>query len=128
MSLKPDKTLRWLPHTGSVQLSIELKDRKISTQATPLQASVIDMFSDTGKESYFKLCLSNTDQSPDIWLFEDLITIFQAQNDISSIRNALFFWANLGLLTTHGNEWHLLENASTAQPSTKHGERGVDLV
>lgn len=45
---KPDKKLRWLPQLGSVDLTIDLKDRSLSLQVTPLQASVLELFNQQG--------------------------------------------------------------------------------
>ena len=38
---KPDKKLKWLHHLGTVQLEIELEDRKLD----PLEAAFIELFS-----------------------------------------------------------------------------------
>lgn len=48
---KPDKKLRWLPQLGSVNLTIELKDRTLELEATPLQASLIELFGIEGELS-----------------------------------------------------------------------------
>lgn len=46
--LKADKKLRWLPHLGNVNMTIELKDRSVTVDATPVQAAVIELFDKTG--------------------------------------------------------------------------------
>lgn len=51
---KPDKKLRWLPQLGTVNLTIELKDRSLTLDATPLQASLLELFNQEGASS---LCL-----------------------------------------------------------------------
>lgn len=45
-AFKPDKKLRWLPQLGTVDLEIELKDRKIEVQVPPLEAAIIELFSE----------------------------------------------------------------------------------
>ena len=45
---KPDKTLRWLPHLGRVQLELEFDDRKITADVPPLEAAFIELFSEKG--------------------------------------------------------------------------------
>lgn len=46
---KPDKRLRWLPQIGTVSVVLELEDRTIEAEASPLQAAVADLFSSQGK-------------------------------------------------------------------------------
>lgn len=43
---KPDKKLQWLNHLGTVQLDIELEDRNVSVEVPPLEAAVIELFSE----------------------------------------------------------------------------------
>jgi len=43
---KPDKKLKWLPHLGTVQLEIELEDRKLEVDVPPLEAAFIQLFSE----------------------------------------------------------------------------------
>ena len=45
---KPDKFLRWLPLLGSVNLKLEFEDRALEVDASPIQAAVIECFSETG--------------------------------------------------------------------------------
>ena len=47
-AFKPDKKLSWLPHLGTVKLDVELDDRTISADVTPLEAAFIELFSTTG--------------------------------------------------------------------------------
>ena len=54
MAFKPDKRLRWLPHLGSVQLEIELKDRKLDVQVSPLEAAIVELFS--AQSMFITLC------------------------------------------------------------------------
>lgn len=45
---KAGKRLRWMNNLGTVSLDIELEDRTISVEATPLEAAVIELFSEQG--------------------------------------------------------------------------------
>jgi len=45
---KPDKKLRWLPHLGTVQLELELRDRTLNIEVSPLEAAFIELFSENG--------------------------------------------------------------------------------
>jgi len=42
---KPDKKLKWLPNLGTVHLDVELEDRTISADVPPLEAAIIELFS-----------------------------------------------------------------------------------
>ena len=43
---KPDKKLKWLPHLGTVQLELQLKDRAVGVDVPPLEAAFIELFSE----------------------------------------------------------------------------------
>lgn len=43
-ALKGNRTLCWKPHLGNVNLEIELKDRKLSLNVTPIHATIIINF------------------------------------------------------------------------------------
>jgi len=49
---KPDKKLQWLPHLGTVQLDVELEDRTVSAEVPPLEAALIELFSERGMELF----------------------------------------------------------------------------
>ena len=49
---KPDKKLQWLPHLGTVQLEVELEDRTVSAEVPPLEAALIELFSEKGMEFF----------------------------------------------------------------------------
>ncbi|KAG8833304.1 hypothetical protein FRC18_003774 [Serendipita sp. 400] len=44
--IKPDKRLHWVHQMGTLKLAIELKDRTVEVNATPLEAAVIESFSE----------------------------------------------------------------------------------
>ena len=45
---KPDKKLHWLPQLGTITLELELQDRTIEAEVTPLEAAVIGLFEEEG--------------------------------------------------------------------------------
>lgn len=47
-AFKQDKKLQWLPQLGTVDLSIELSDRTVEVTVPPLEAAIIELFSETG--------------------------------------------------------------------------------
>ncbi|GAA5869819.1 hypothetical protein JCM3774_000505 [Rhodotorula dairenensis] len=102
-----DKRLRWMPQLGNVNLTIELKDRKITADATPLQAAVIELF-----------------DKQDTWTSEALQQELRV-GDAGAVRNALYFWNNLGVLSSMPDDmWRLLEEqaapSSNAAPAPAH--------
>lgn len=48
MEFKPDKKLHWLPQLGTITLELELQDRTIEAEVTPLEAAVIGLFDGEG--------------------------------------------------------------------------------
>jgi anaphase-promoting complex subunit 2 len=54
-AFKPDKKLQWLPHLGTVQLELELQDRKVDVEVSPLEAAFIELFSEQGLLSFLGL-------------------------------------------------------------------------
>ncbi|GAA5955125.1 hypothetical protein JCM3765_003202 [Sporobolomyces pararoseus] len=97
-SLKSDKKLKWLPSLGNVNLTIEMKDgRTFTLDSTPIQAAVLELFSSSDTTT--------------TWTIENLQTELKL-SDISIVRNALFFWNNLGILKASSNDpdqWQLVE-------------------
>lgn len=49
VQLKPDKKLKWLPQLGTVNLTLDLADRSLTLDVSPLQASIIELFSAQGE-------------------------------------------------------------------------------
>jgi anaphase-promoting complex subunit 2 len=47
--LKPDKKLHWVHQMGTLKLAIELEACTIEVDATPLEAAVIESFSEQRK-------------------------------------------------------------------------------
>jgi anaphase-promoting complex subunit 2 len=89
---KPDKHLQWLQQLGTATLSIELEDRVVEVEATPLQASLIELFEET-----------------DAWKVEDLVEKTGAAEE--AIEAGLAFWKAEGVVKEDGGKWVLLERA-----------------
>ncbi|GAA5974574.1 hypothetical protein JCM5350_001199 [Sporobolomyces pararoseus] len=84
-TLKPDKKLKWLPQLGNLDLTIEMKDGRILNvdSTTPVQAAVLELF-----------------DKQDTWTIESLESELRlsSASDLSLVRNALYFWSNLGIV------------------------------
>jgi len=94
---KPDKRLRWLQHVGTATVKLELADRVVEVEATPIQAAIAELFED--RSTWTSINLGERLGVPD-----------QAE-----IMNALNFWVTLGVLKERAGkgEWDLLELADT---------------
>ena len=46
--IKRGRKLAWMDHLGTVELDIELADRNLSIEASPLQASILYAFEEKG--------------------------------------------------------------------------------
>ncbi|KAG8718844.1 hypothetical protein FRC08_004268 [Ceratobasidium sp. 394] len=91
---KAGKKLRWINNLGTVSLDVELEDRTVSVDATPLEAAVIELFSE--KETW-----SLSDLASKLGLLEAAL-----------VRPATESWAARGVLKSLGNsEYRLLERA-----------------
>ena len=89
---KPDKHLRWLQQLGSVTMSLELEDRVVEVEATPLQATLIEVFEQT-----------------DCWTVGDLMEKLEAGEE--AVEAGLAFWKAEGVVKEHEEQWVLLERA-----------------
>ncbi|KAF8610388.1 Cullin [Ceratobasidium sp. AG-I] len=91
---KAGKKLRWMNNIGTVSLDIELEDRTVSVDATPLEAAIIELFSEK-----------------DTWDLSSLASKLGI-SDITTIRAGAEFWAVRGVLKALGNnEYQLLERS-----------------
>ncbi|GFZ51497.1 hypothetical protein JCM24511_09264 [Saitozyma sp. JCM 24511] len=90
---KPDKRLRWYQHLGTAEVKLELSDRVIQVEATPIQAAVSELY-----------------ESQDRWTVEALAGKLGI-GDRGAVRNALLFWAGLGVVKEEKEGWRLLEIA-----------------
>jgi anaphase-promoting complex subunit 2 len=75
-----------------VVVKLELADRVVEVEATPLQASITELF-------------ENQD-TWDVQAMSDKLGV-----DLFQVRNGLTFWANEGVVKEEKGVWRLLENA-----------------
>lgn len=88
---KPDKHLRWLQELGTASVTLELEDRTVTVDVTPLQAAVAELF-----------------ESQDRWAEDALAN--QLGVEVASVRSALTVWAGHGVLKDEEDGiWRLLE-------------------
>lgn len=71
---------------------LELADRIVEVEATPLQASITELF-----------------EKQDIWDVQAMSDKLGV--DLFQVRNGLAFWANEGVVKEEKGVWRLLENA-----------------
>ncbi|EPQ50963.1 Cullin [Gloeophyllum trabeum ATCC 11539] len=101
-AFKPDKRLVWLSHMGSVKLELELQDRTIEAEVTPVAAAIIELFSEK-----------------DVWTAGELMAQMQ-RLDKEHLRKGLNVWVDLGVLKEEGaDKYRLLEVAE--ESSKKEG-------
>ncbi len=88
---KPDKHLRWLQEQGTASVTLELEDRTVTVDVTPLQAAVAELFE--SQETWSEAALSK-----------------QLEVDIILVRGALAVWAGHGVLKNEDDgSWRVLE-------------------
>lgn len=124
---KPDKKLQWLSHLGTVQLDIELEDRTVSTEVLPLEAALIELFSERGGYCRRLSNLSSSYYIPAVWQFDDLVKAAGSLNRGVVIKG-LATWVDLGVLKEDPeNTFVLLEREEQALSSSNlrdHPHRG----
>lgn len=90
---KPDKHLCFVPHLGTLSLSISLSDRTVTVDATPLQASIMELF-----------------ENQDVWAVDQLMDKLGVGK--GEVVKALGWWAERGVVKEEGAKgWRLLEIA-----------------
>ncbi|KAI5119040.1 hypothetical protein M0805_005906 [Coniferiporia weirii] len=95
---KQDKRLRFLPQLGTVEISVELSDRTVDVTVPPLEAAIIELFSNNDK-----------------WTVDELSK--ELNVDAIEARKALETWVDHGVLSeTEPNVFILMEEAGTAAP------------
>ncbi|TCD66611.1 hypothetical protein EIP91_001120 [Steccherinum ochraceum] len=95
-TFKPDKRLLWLPHLGTVKLDVELDDRTVSADVTPLEAAFVELFS-----------------SKDTWTVTELLA--EVGNvDRTAALKAISTWLNLGVLKEVAMDQYKLLNVAEA--------------
>lgn len=103
---KPDKKLHWLPHLGTINLDIELDDRTLTVDVQPLEAAIIELFSEK-----------------DVWTVDEIIARV-SKVDRAMIIRALGTWLDHGVVKDEGQETFRLLNVSdaangTSQPASR---------
>jgi anaphase-promoting complex subunit 2 len=96
---KPDKRLRWLQHIGTAVVKLELEDRVVEVEATPLQASISELY-----------------EHQAIWEVQAMSEKLGV--DVAQVRNGLAFWANEGVVKEEDGGWRLLEIAEDQPAAT----------
>ncbi|KAI0953198.1 hypothetical protein AcW1_007481 [Taiwanofungus camphoratus] len=110
-AFKPDKTLRWMPHLGTVHLEIELQDRTIPADVSPLEAAFIELFSEK-----------------DVYTVDELV-VKVGSVDRSVALKALMTWVDMGVLREDGgNRFKLLEVAEGGTNAKITSSRPVPIM
>ncbi|KZW04109.1 hypothetical protein EXIGLDRAFT_716114 [Exidia glandulosa HHB12029] len=90
---RPDKRLHWIPHLGTVKLEIQLKDRRHEVDAAPMEAAIIELFSQ--KET---------------WTLDELATSLGSEAAV--VRKALSKWLDMRVVREDSpHAYRLLEEA-----------------
>ncbi|XP_021926586.1 anaphase-promoting complex subunit 2 isoform X2 [Zootermopsis nevadensis] len=94
-TLKGNRTLSWKPHLGSVNIDIELKDRKFNLTVSPIHATIIWHF-----------------QTKNQWTVEELSQLMHVPATV--LRRKIAFWQSQGMLREISTDSFLLvEESST---------------
>jgi hypothetical protein len=93
---------------GTAVVKLELEDRVVEVEATPLQASISELF-----------------EHQAVW---DVQTMSEKLGvDVPQTRNGLAFWANEGVVKEENGKWRLLEIAEEQPAATSETFRLMSL-
>jgi anaphase-promoting complex subunit 2 len=107
--VKRGRKLFWLDHLGTIELDIELADRQVSLEVTPLQAATLHAFQDHGDP------FERTTDSDQLSVAD--LCEFTGSTPVSARRAALF-WVLQGILKeTTADAFYVLEHAE--EPSSQ---------
>ncbi|KAI0702276.1 hypothetical protein BC835DRAFT_1264047 [Cytidiella melzeri] len=99
-TFKPDKKLVWMSHLGTISLEVELDDRTVSVDVPPLEAAIIELFSQKG-----------------VWTTEELVEAIGSIERPATMK-ALGTWVEFGVIKEDApNTFKLLNVAEKAGPS-----------
>ncbi|KAK3606129.1 hypothetical protein CHS0354_010758, partial [Potamilus streckersoni] len=88
-ALKGNRTLQWKSHLGLMNIDIELKDRTISFNVSPVHAAIIMQFQEKNK-----------------WTVEELSKVLQMP--ATALRRKIAYWQSQGLLKEESNDTFVL--------------------
>ncbi|CAI9738201.1 anaphase-promoting complex subunit 2-like [Octopus vulgaris] len=88
-SRKGNRTLIWKPHLGLVNIDIELKERVLNLNVSPVHAAIIMQF-----------------QNKDQWTVEELSSVLQIP--ATALRRKIAYWQSQGLLKEEATDTFLL--------------------
>jgi anaphase-promoting complex subunit 2 len=86
---KPDKTLRFFPHLGTVTLHLEFTDREMNVTVPPLEAALIELFSNSADAA--------ESNKKEVWTLDELREGIGGV-DKGSLLKALLTWIDLGVV------------------------------
>jgi anaphase-promoting complex subunit 2 len=108
--IKRGRKLTWMDHLGTVEVEIELMDRRLSVEVTPIQAAVLYAFEGHGATYTFY----RTDSEQ---LTVDQLCRLTGANAVS-VKRAVLYWILQGVLKEVAPDaFHVLEYAETASPN-----------
>ncbi|XP_077299821.1 anaphase promoting complex subunit morula [Arctopsyche grandis] len=109
-ALKGNRTLNWKPHLGTVNIEIEIGDKTMDLNVSPMQATIIMHF-----------------QEKPEWYLDDLSQVMKVPATV--LRRKMTYWQSLGLMSVTSLDKYILiehdESGSRAQmtpPSKKSQE------
>ncbi|KAF8322634.1 hypothetical protein DL93DRAFT_2223518 [Clavulina sp. PMI_390] len=108
---RPDKKLRFLPHMGTVDLTVEMDDgQQLSVTVNPLHAAIIDLFSQQKRWETAELAVKLGDL------------------DITSVSLALMYWHMAGVIEpTEPNVFELRDSLGEANEDAMGEDYGMGL-
>lgn len=117
--IKRGRKLTWMDHLGTVEIEIELMEREVSVEVTPIQAVVLHAFEDQGPTYNF---YTDSEQLT----VDDLCQL--TGSSIVSVQRAILYWTLHGILKEVApNTFHVLEYAEAGSPNRGLGTKKISI-
>lgn len=97
-SLKGNRTLNWKPHLGTVNIEIEIGDKKLELTVSPFNATLIMHF-----------------QSKPEWSIEELHQVMKVP--VTVLRRKITYWQSMGMIAEKGQDYYVLIDDSDGNKS-----------
>ena len=108
--IKRGRKLSWMDHLGTVEVEIELADRQLTIEASPIQASVLYAFEEKGMISFW---MGGGVNEVEELTIEELCRL--TGTSAVSVKRAVLFWVVRGVVKEVAPDTYcVLEHAEAA--------------
>lgn len=111
-ALKGNRTLNWKPHLGTVNIEIEIGDKTLDLNVSPMQATIIMHF-----------------QEKPEWYLDDLSQVMKVPATV--LRRKMTYWQSLGLMSVTNSDKYILieqDDSNARIQSTPPSKKSQEMI